>query len=147
MAAIKDMYDIWPNTEYAEYVKEYTDWRINGFKRYRNTSHNVCAYMEGVVSAYSVLESNVSQQEEDYYMQEIDFWLNKSSKLQIKENDIYRAVYENGKRVFVKLENKEQAIGGFLTGKNELTQRIDFTQHCVSSYLQKLVDIEGKMLQ
>lgn len=147
MAAIKDMYDMWPKEKYLEYVKQYTDWRINGFRRYKNTSHNVCAYIEGVVSAYSVLESNVSQEEQDYYMEEIDFWLNKSSKLQIKENDIYRGVYENGKKVFVKLENLNQAVGGFLTGKNELTQRIDFTQHCVSSYLQKLVDIEGKMLK
>lgn len=37
----------------------------------------------------------------------------------------------------------EQALGGFLTGENELTQRIDFTQHCVSAYLQKRVDMDG----
>jgi len=146
MAAVKGMYSIWPEEKYVEYVKLYTDWRINGFKRYKNTSHNVCAYIEGVVSAYSVLGFNVSQQQQDYYIEEIDFWLDKSSKLQIAEKDIYRIVYEEGKSNFVTLENKEQAIGGFLTGKSELTQRIDFTQHCVSSYLQKLVDIEGKAI-
>ena len=146
MAAVKDMYEIWPDERYVEYTKSYTDWRINGFRGRRNTDHNMCAYAEGIVSAYSVLEANISQQEQDYYMEEIDFWLNRNSKLQIAEDDIYRIAYIDEKSSFVTLENQEQAIGGFLTGRNELTQRIDFTQHCVSSYLQKLVDIEGATL-
>ncbi len=146
MAAVKDMYEIWLDEKYVKYTKEYTDWRISGFRGRRNTDHNMCAYIEGIVSAYSVLEDNISQQELDYYIEEIDFWLNKSSKLQITKNDTYRVVYMDEKSSFVTLENQEQAIGGFLTGRNELTQRIDFTQHCISSYLQKLVDIEGATL-
>lgn len=146
MAAVKNMYDMWPDEKYVKYVKSYTDWRIDGFRRRRNTSHNTCGYLEGVVSAYAVLKPNISQQEQDYYMEEIDFWLNKNSKLQITKNNTYRIIYKEGRGSFVALENAEQAIGGFLTGQNELKQRIDFTQHCISSYLQKLVDIEAKIL-
>ena len=112
MAAIKDMNELWPNQEYINYVQLYTDWRVNGFKYRKRTTHNMCAYLEGIISAYSMIND---------YEDEIDFWLSKESKLQMSN-------------------------GGFLTGKSEMTQRIDFTQHCISSYLQKLVDIEMERL-
>ena len=114
-AAIKDMHQIWPRDEYVDYIDEYTQWRVEGFKNRKNTNHNMCAYLEGVVSAYSLIEQ---------HGEEIDYWLAKNSQLQITQGN-------------------KKAIGGFLTGKKELTQRIDFTQHCISSYLQKLVDIDN----
>ena len=40
--------------------------------------------------------------------------------------------------VFIGFQNRD-----FLQNS---VQRIDFTQHCLNSYLQKLVDIDGKSL-
>jgi hypothetical protein len=130
-AAVRDIYNLWPEQKYVDYLKSYTDWRINGFKKNFKSKHNMCSYIEGVISAYSVFKSKVSNP--GYYEREIDFWLNKSKELQITDDDVYR-FGENG---VIKINNLQKAQGGFLTGRNELTQRIDFTQHCISSYLQR----------
>ena len=77
---------------------------------------------------------------------EIEFWLDKTTWLQLNQASPYRLVEIGGQFQLVKLQNTAIAHGGFLTDENVLTQRIDFTQHCVSSYLQKLVDIDGEDL-
>lgn len=142
MAALKDMQDLWEKDEYSIYTKKYTDWRIGGFKHRRGSGNNMCAYIEGVISAYSVMEPTLSQQQKNNYLEEINFWLHRSKSLQVKDNDKYRIV--DGK--FGEILNTTRAYGGFLTGRNNLTQRIDYTQHCVSSYIQKLVDIDNKSI-
>ena len=118
----------------------------SNFKRLRGSTHNMCAYVERVVSAYSVLEPTAKEEEKEKYLEDINYWLSKSAKLQITERDINRLVYNDGKASFAFLQNSTRNIGGFVTGENELTQRIDYTQHCVSSFIQKKVDIDNLSL-
>jgi hypothetical protein len=146
MAAIKDLYAMDPKEEYYEFVKDYTDWRIDYYKGVRGTLRNRCAYIEGVTSAYSVLEPNLTTEEKEYYMEEIDFWLAKSKELQVDKGDFLRISYNYNFLTKQTIDDEEKAIGGFLTATTEQVQRIDFTQHCLNSYLQKLVDIDGKSL-
>ncbi len=146
MAAIKDYYKLFPRQEYFDFVKDYTKWRIAGQKDQRKTSHNKCAYIEGVISAYSVLNPSSSLAENESYLEEINFWLKKSSKLQIKKADVLTVNFNEGIPKFSRILKPARAVGGFLTDENEPFQRIDFTQHCLSSYLQKLVDIDGEKL-
>ena len=140
MAALKDLHQEDQREEYFKYVKAYTDWRIQSVSHLQNTSHNLCAYIEGIISAYSILASELNEPELMKYENEIDRWLSKSSQLQLGTQNKVR--YTGETPSFIKIKDMEQALGGFLTGQSELTQRIDFTQHCVTSYVQKLVDIE-----
>jgi len=146
MAAIKDLYAMDPKEEYFEFVKDYTDWRINKYKNSRDFSHNKCAYIEGVISAYSVLEPNLTEEEKEYYLEEIDFWLSKSRELQVNSTDKLSVAYNNSVTKSLKIEDKDKSVGGFLTDIDEPVQRIDFTQHCLNSYLQKLMDIDREKL-
>lgn len=146
MSALKDMQVLWPNSAYIAYGKEFTAWRMNGLISSRNTVRNYCAASEGLVSAHSLLEGKVSVQDQKKLRQEIDFWNAKNLALQIDQDDPYRSVNENGKLVFKRVKNMEQAKGGFLTADDELTQRIDFTQHCISTHLQTLVDVDGRSI-
>ena len=143
MAALKDLNIIDPQEKYVSYVQDYTDWRIRGFQRRKESTHNMCAYVEGVVSAYSVLEPHTTEAEKEKYLDEISYWLGKSAKLQLTEKDTDRLMYSDRTAYFLTLTNPNRAIGGFLTGEREFTQRIDFTQHCLSSFVQKKVDIDG----
>ncbi|OGZ41599.1 MAG: hypothetical protein A3C80_00135 [Candidatus Ryanbacteria bacterium RIFCSPHIGHO2_02_FULL_45_43] len=145
MMAIKDLYRENLKQQYVDFVKEYTDWRISGHKSKRLSDHNRCAYIEGVISAYSVLEPVINDDEKQYYIEEINFWLSQSSNLQVKEHDTLD-IHAGGERTVLKIKNPERAVGGFLTGLGNPLQRIDFTQHCLSSYLQKLVDIDKEAL-
>ncbi len=142
MAALKDLYAMDPHEEYFEFVKDYTDWRISKYKNSRDSSHNKCAYIEGVISAYSVLEPNLTEEEKEYYLEEIDFWLSKSWELQVNSTDELSVTY-NDLTKSLKIEDRAKSVGGFLTDIDEPVQRIDFTQHCLNSYLQKLVDVDG----
>ncbi len=144
MAALKDLYELDPKMEYFEFVKPYTDWRMESNKDKKYSTHNKCAYIEGVVSAYSIIEPNVSEEEKALYSDEINFWLLQSKKLQIKSSDIFRIRLNFEMPQKLTIKNADKAEGGFLTDLNEPVQRIDFTQHCLSSYLQKLIDIDGK---
>jgi hypothetical protein len=146
MAALKDLYMIDPQEKYVSYVQDYTDWRIYGFQRRKESTHNMCAYVEGVVSAYSTLEPHATEAEKEKYLDEISYWLGKSAKLQLTEKDTNRLMYSDRKAYFLTLSNPARAIGGFLTGEREFTQRIDFTQHCLSSFVQKKVDIDGGVI-
>lgn len=142
-AALKDMYALWPKPEYVDYTKEFTDWRVAGVSFRKGTDRNYCAYAEGIVSAYSVLEGNVPEAELGALKQEIDFWLAKSATLQLTSESTYRIVEGDTGLRLASLQSPENADGGFLTGHSELTQRIDFTQHCLSSYVQTLEDIHN----
>lgn len=146
MAAIKNLNALEPQDKYFQFTKNYTNWRISGYKNKRNTSHNVCAYIEGVVSAYSILEKKLSETEKNSYLEEINFWLSKSKNLQIKKGDKITVKLNKNSTQKLSLKKPSQAIGGFLTGLNEPVQRIDFTQHCLSSFLQKYVDIDKQSL-
>lgn len=144
MVALKDLSAIDPQEKYVLYMRDYTNWRIKGFQRRKGSTHNMCAYVEGVISAYSVLEPNATEEQTEEYLNEINYWLGQSAKLQITKKDTDRLMYdEDGVAYFATLADPDRAIGGFLTDTNELTQRIDFTQHCLSSYVQKKVDIDG----
>lgn len=148
MAALKDMKVLWSGESetYATYTRAFTDWRIDSVLRFRNTNKNLCAYAEGIVSAYSVLDGETEEDKLQELRNEIDFWNTKNGTLQLSESDRYRVVMENDTLILKAQPKPEQAFGGFLTSDTALSQRIDFTQHCISSYLQTLVDIEGETL-
>lgn len=142
MAAVKDLYETDAASKYLAFVKDFTDWRMSSFVRLRNSTQNRCAYIEGVTSAYSVLEKGVSEKEREKYLEEINFWLTKSRGLQVKKSDTIKFTFRDRFKL-VRIPKAEKAVGGFLTDVGEPLQRIDFTQHCVSGYLQKLVDVDG----
>jgi hypothetical protein len=144
MAGMKDWVEFKPDARYSKYVKDYTDWRMDAFTDRRRSAHNFCAYIEGVVSAYSILEDSLPSNELTRYDEEIDFWLAKSALLQLREEHLIKYYILSNR--FMKAPIPAWSLGGFLTGHTELSQRIDFTQHCLSSYVQKLVDIDKKSL-
>ncbi len=141
MAALKNLYLIEPKESYYKFVKDYTDWRILGYKDKRNTDRNVCAYLEGIVSAFSVIQTKPGDTES--YLEEINFWLNQSRNLQIKKGDKMSVQINKAKTKKVALKNPNKSIGGFLTSLSEPVQRIDFTQHCLNSFMQKYEDVDG----
>ena len=146
MAAVKDLYELEQKKEYYDFAKTYTDWRIAGYENKRSRTHNYCAYIEGVISAYSVIEPNITEEDREFYLEEINFWLTKMTELQVTEEDILTIRYNYTGTKELDIEEPDKAVGGFLTDLNEPVQRIDFTQHCLSSYLQKLVDIDEEEL-
>ncbi len=146
MAALKEMQQLWPQEAYVQYAYDFTTWRLERSIYKHSTTHNYCAPVEGYTSAYSILKGKISEAELTRLHQEITFWLNKTAGLQLRAPQPYRVVTVNGNLQFLQLKNPEIADGGFLTGETELTQRIDFTQHCASAYLQKLIDIDGEEL-
>ena len=103
-------------------------------------SRNKCAYIEGVTSAYSVLEGNVTPEEQAGYLEEINFWLSQSESLQIKNSSRIRTKFDGHMYQTLKVSNPQRGVGGFLTATNEPVQRIDFTQHCLSAFLQNIQD-------
>lgn len=147
MAALKDMQMLWSNESYSTYAKEFTSWRVDGVAYRKGTDKNYCAYAEGVASAYSVIKDSLSLKEKEMLESELAFWNTHNSHLQIGQNARYRFAYtpENDLQLHA-IKNPEQAQGGFLTSEENPTLRIDFTQHCVSAYLQTLVDINKKEL-
>lgn len=146
MAALKDMQVLWPNERYVTYAQEFTNARRGSLARVHNTQKNYCATTEGLASAYSILDRNVSPEKLGLLRKEIDFWNTHNSVLQILPVDRYRLVLDEGLFSLQILPDIEQARGGFLTSASVLTQRIDYTQHCISAYLQTLVDIEEEEL-
>lgn len=142
MAAVKNLYKIESKESYFNFVKKYTDWRIDGYKNRRDTDSNVCAYLEGITSAYSVLQTKITKEQKEQYLEEIDFWLNKIKNLQLKKGDKITTKINKTKSQKIGLKKPSKAIGGFLTSLHEPVLRIDFTQHCLSSLMQKYEDID-----
>jgi len=143
MAALKDMNELWDKDAYISYGKDYTAWRIEGGGGFKKSTRNFCPLTEGLVSAYTLLENDMTEFEKDSLKAEIDYWNIKNGTLQLTSDDIYRLNNTEGGPSFGSLDKPERAIGGFLTGRDILAQRIDFTQHCVTTYVQTLVDVNG----
>jgi len=136
MAALRDMHNLWPDKAYITYAKEYTDWRVEGFRNRKLTKYNMCAYVEGVASAHALLKPHVSTKTADSLQTEIDFWLAKTKELQISRDARFRVVpNQDGDLVFKELVEPDRAHGGYLTARDELSQRIDYTQHCLNAYM------------
>ncbi len=143
MAALKDLNRMDPDPRYVAYADRYTTWRLADNARYRNSVQNRCPYIEGLASAHALLSERTSVRPM-FLEGVIDAMLERTALLQIKP--IHRYRYING--AIVALKDQALAKGGFLTGSDAagLTQRIDFTQHCLSAYAQTLVDIRGESL-
>jgi hypothetical protein len=146
MAAVKDMQVLWPNEMYTTYGKEFTNWRLGLLVSARSTNRNYCASTEGLVSAYSLLKDSTTESDQERLRKEIDFWNAKNLDFQIGGEDMYRLTQNTDGLALLKVQNMQKGKGGFLTADDELTQRIDFTQHCVSAYLQTLVDVDGQVI-
>lgn len=146
MATIKDMQRLWPTDAQVDYARAFTGERLQSSFTRRGTTHNYCAPLEGLVSAYSVLEPYESAADLALMEREINFWLRKTLQLQLHADRPYRVVEQDGTLTLLKLPNPAIADGGFLTSQEVLAQRIDFTQHCASAYLQKLIDIDRETL-
>ena len=146
MAALKDMNKLWPHEAYRQYAEDFTAWRLEQSSGHHATTHNYCAPVEGFTSAYSVIETAGTSTLLTGLEDEIEYWLGKTVGLQLTSTNRYRVAMAEGQLRMLNLSVPVVAHGGFLTGQNELTQRIDFTQHCASAYLQKLTAIEGERL-
>ncbi len=146
MAALKDMQAIADKPEYVTYANEFTAWRMsNATSRYMGK--NSCAYAEGLSSAYSVLDGRVPEGTLVYLRRELDTLHRNHASLQLDVRDTYRIIGDGkGGFMFGELPDPARAKGGFLTSEQVVTERIDFTQHCVSSYLQTLKDIDNGAL-
>lgn len=143
MAALKELEAHEPNPAYVSYAEEFTSWRLEHTRRLRHTTKNYCAYAEGIASAYSILENTLSEIAKNELRGEIAFWNAKNLRHQITTRDYYRVVLKEGNPVIQHLPDPERALGGFLTSEEVVTERIDFTQHCITALVQTLVDIEG----
>jgi len=147
MAAIKDLNAKNPDKKYFDFVKKYTDERMKPYKNRRQNDSNVGAYIEGITSAYSIMEKSLTEAEKKVYIGEINYWLMKTKDLQIQSDTKLRTKYGTSEDTYyLRVKNNKKAVGGFLASASEPYQRIDFTQHAVSAYLQKLVDIDGGAL-
>lgn len=146
MAALKEAKVHWDNPEHIAYAEAFTDEQIARSRRNRATEHNYCAPAEGLTSAYAVLEGEVAAGKLASLKTEIDHWLSKTTNLQLSSEQPYRFTITDGEAMFMKQVDPEIAHGGFLTGEDTPYQRIDFTQHCVSAYLQAYEDINGWQL-
>ncbi|MDA8597138.1 hypothetical protein N9L26_02240 [Candidatus Pacebacteria bacterium] len=144
MAALKDLQVIAPKPEYVSYAELFTLERMNAVGTRKQTTHNYCAYAEGIAAAYDVLKDGSTAAMITLVDRELDYWNKKNSRLQVTNADHYRVAMRDNDMVFLKVDDMEQAAGGFLTAFDTPTQRIDFTQHCIHAYLQELVDINGE---
>lgn len=145
-AALKDMQQLWPNDEYVSYTRDFTNWRLR-YATYERKDRNYCPYIEGVTSAYSVLATAPLQGELQKIRSEMDKWNAYHRTLQLRASEMYRVTptVSGGVKISA-VKDVDQAAGGFLTSHSIPTQRIDFTQHCVSAYVQTLVDIDKQAL-
>lgn len=147
MAALRDLNAITPRDTYIDYAHTFTEWRVAGATRNWTRTHNYCPYAEGLASALALLQGNIAEAAVAPLRAELDRRNRVHATLQIHDGDRVRLMYEEGTPTFVSLATPRNAVGGFLTGAHEPTQRIDFTQHCITGYVQTLVDLDGGSLQ
>lgn len=146
MAALVDMNTLWPKEEYKTYARGFTDWRLHSGNRASRSTHNYCPYVEGIASTLILLKDD-KKGNYDLYLKELESRNRFHFMLQLTEQDSVRVLNDAGKIEFKTLtQPTKPAIGGFLTGDTALTQRIDFTQHCITAYVQTLVDLRGQAL-
>lgn len=143
MAALKDAKTVWPNDDYQAYAEDFTAEQVIRSQSNHTIRHNYCAPIEGMVSAQSIVVNGTDNQLASLLEHEIDFWLAKTARLQLHEDQLYRLVMTEEGLQFIRQTKPTISHGGFLTGETELKQRIDFTQHCLSAYVQAYEDIEG----
>ena len=143
MAALKDVGQVDTSLTNVPYVRDFTLWRIEHGTGTHTTNRNFCAYTEGIVSALSVLKGKTPDDTYTKILHEAEYGLRKNRTLQLTEEDETRAFVRTGVLTTPSLANIKRALGGFMTGEDEPTQRIDFTQHCVSANLQMLMDVRG----
>jgi hypothetical protein len=139
MAALSDMQKLWPSDAYVTYTKSFTDWRVAGGKQQlTERTRNFCGYSEGLSAALSVLKGHIPVSTYDALKTELDVRNLRHYTLQLRKGDHYRITTETGVTNMSELANETYALGGFLTSDREPTERIDFTQHCITSYMQTL---------
>ncbi len=136
MAAIQHIPEEKRTETHYRFARDFTDWRIAGFQDNRGSWFNSCAYVEGVISAYDILKERLPPGENRRYTEEIRYWLNRSRQLQVTEEGV--PMWAGGTINRIRPVKPERATGGFVTALDEPKLRIDFTQHCVSSYMQWL---------
>lgn len=146
MATLKDMERLWPRPAFVTYTSEFTNTRLYTARTLHQTPRNHCALFEGLASAYSILKDHQSGTDLKVLNSEIQFGLARTAYLQVDQTNPYRLAISGENVALLKIPNLTVAKGGFLTATDELTERIDFTQHCVSSYLQALTAIDGIQL-
>lgn len=141
MAALKDLE--WLDQSHIDYAQDFTGWRVNRVLPHKHTVKNYCAYSEGLASALSVLKDEIDASKYDAWRTELDYWNIHNTRLQISASDLFRFQSDDdGELELLTIADMDLAEGGFLTSHEVLTQRIDFTQHCVSAALQTLVDLD-----
>jgi hypothetical protein len=146
MAALKDLNQIDPNSQYVEYAEAFTKWRVAGGASYLTGTRNTCPYAEGIASALSILKSTIPESRYQSYRAVLDKGNQMNYQFQISNVDTTRVLMTPSGITLKALSFPPPALGGFLTSNSEPTQRIDFTQHCINSYLQTLVDLDGQKL-
>lgn len=146
MAALKDMNRLEPHAEYVSYAAAFSKWRIDGGTSYLTGARNTCAYAEGVASALSILRGKIPSTEFARYRNVLDRNIRLNRRFQLTESDTTRLFVSSTSTQFKSLRQPQFAFGGFLTSDAEPTERIDFTQHCLSASLQTLGDLDGDML-
>lgn len=146
MAALIDMDTLWPKEEYKTYARGFTDWRFTSSNRASRNTHNYCPYVEGIASALILLKEEKGGNY-NHYLKELESRNSFHYMLQLTDKDEVRVLNDAGNMQFKTLSKPTKpAIGGFLTGDTALTQRIDFTQHCITAYVQTLIDIRDGTL-
>jgi hypothetical protein len=146
MAALKDMDSLWPQESYQAYAYAFTSWKNIQSTRNRTLSGNYCAYTEGLASAIALLKRTTSEANLTPFRNELNRLNRADLTLQITQKDPYRIFQDEEGLSLMKLVDPKIATGGFLTSDSVLTERIDYTNHCVNTYLQTLVDIDGGRL-
>lgn len=144
MAALRDLDQISPNEAYATYAKAFTEWRVAGAQRNWKREHNYCPYAEGLSSALALIAKTMPESTRGPLVRELDLRNRAHMMFQITANDRVRLELKEGIFTFASLAQPRNAIGGFLTGEHELSERIDFTQHCIIGYVQTLADLNKR---
>lgn len=150
MAGMRDLIRLEPKETYRAYVREYTAWRLRDNEQYVRSTHNRCPYIEGLAYAAS-MQGPLKEAEGGPTVKMIDTlnsMLAHTTLLQVGKNYLYRYIADEKGGRLVRLKDERQAEGGFMTGSqpSEWTERIDFTQHCISAYAATLVDVRGGTL-
>lgn len=148
MAGIRDLPQEMKTDAHVAYADAYTRWRLADNDRYRASTQNRCAYIEGLASAHTVLQGYASEEFLRQVHTTIEQMLYVTSFLQIDHTEPIRYIFSHDGGEWLRAVEPLRAHGGFLTGteRQEMTERIDYTQHCLSAYLQTLVDIRGASL-
>ena len=145
MASVNLLDQHYSDSRYLPYIRLYVGERLATARAKSQSVSNYCAYTEGLASASVMMSRHLDDADMSFYTDNLNTALSKNATLQITSDDIVRMSIVP-ELDFLSINNPEQAIGGFLTGQNDLMQRIDYTQHCLSAYVINLVDLNGQSL-